>query len=273
MINPCHPLSIKRQTGFTLIELLVVIAIIAILAALLLPALSRARAKGLQANCLSNLKQLQLCWHMYADDNGGKLAPNPKKSESPNSWIPGDMSIASDATNTALIQNGLLYPYNRAVKLYKCPADIKPSLQSGVVNVRSYSMNCYMSGQDVGDTHYGFTGYTVNMKDSQILLPPPALAFVFLDESPNTIDDGQFGLGPSGPNNTDNEWLNYPSARHSNGAGFSFADGHAETFKWRGGRLPGLEAHPQAQPIPVSGTDLNPDLRRVQAALARLPGQ
>ena len=264
-----HPLP-ATPTAFTLIELLVVIAIIAILAAMLMAALAGAKSKALETSCLNGLKQLENCLPMYTDDNDDRLPPNPKKSSSPNSWVPGDMSVASDATNTALLASGLFFNYNRSVGIYKCAADIERNPQSGVETVRSYSMNCYMNGDDVGNSHYFLAGYTVNTKLSQIRWPGPSDAFVFLDESPNTIDDGQFGLGPSGQHNTVNEWLNYPTARHNNASVFSFADGHAEAFKWLGKRLKSLEfVRPvPTPPISVIGADRNADLRRVQASLA-----
>ena len=258
-----------RQRAFTLIELLVVIAIIAILAAMLLPALSKAKNRAKEIGCLNNLKEMQLAWIMYADDFNQNIPPNGKSSESAANWVPGLMSNASDATNTLLLQEGVLYVYNKSTGIYKCPADILPNPQSGVVTVRSYSMNCYMNGSDVGNTHDGLTGYVVNTKLTQIKTPVTSSAFVFVDESPNTIDDGQFGLSPAGQNNSVDSWLNYPTARHNDAAGFSFADGHAEDFRWLGGELAKLDvAKPiPAPPITVSGIDLT-DLRRVQSALA-----
>src|SRR5688572_20116196 len=111
--------------GFTMVELLVVIAIIAVLASMLLPTLSKAKSKGQQISCLNNLKQLNLCWAMYADDNDGRLAPNNVKvgrseEASDDSWVTGNARLD---TNTLNIEKGKLFKYNRSVGIYRCPAD------------------------------------------------------------------------------------------------------------------------------------------------------
>jgi prepilin-type N-terminal cleavage/methylation domain-containing protein/prepilin-type processing-associated H-X9-DG protein len=231
---------IKRQRGFTLIELLVVIAIIAILAALLLPALSRAKGKAQQISCLANLKQLQLCWQMYADDSNGVLPLNPKNSTA-NAWILGDVSDPSGATNTALIESGQLFPYNRNAGIYRCPADNLPDKRNApaapiTFRVRSYSMNCYMSGEDVGLTHFNLKGYHTNLTLTDITMPRPPDAFVFVEEAEFSIDDGHFGFTPSGLPGAgpENVWENVPGLWHR-GANFSFADGHASFRKWMDG--------------------------------------
>ena len=257
----------NARQAFTLIELLVVIAIIAILAAMLLPALAKAKSKALQSACLNNMKQLQLCWQIYPDENSDVLPLNPKNSTG-NSWIQGDMSSANDATNTHLIEVGLLYPFNKSSGIYRCPADNRPDTRVNpaiTFRVRSYSMNCYMSGEDVGATHYSFTGYHVNKKMAQVTSPRPALAFVFVEEAQFSIDDGHFGFGPDGfpGQGPQNIWLNMPGQWHK-GATFSFADGHASFRKWVDGSTLAITTNP-------GGTDNSPDhsdLRYVQNALA-----
>src|SRR5436305_5517898 len=120
------PSERKAARAFTLIELLVVIAIIAILAALLLPALSRAKSKALTTACLNNLRQLTLCWVMYADDHNGNLIGNYALGTSgydSNAWVLGDMSTPVQATNDIFIQKCKLFAYNKSVKIYHCPAD------------------------------------------------------------------------------------------------------------------------------------------------------
>lgn len=251
----------RGAVGFTLIELLVVIAIIAILAGMLLPALSKAKLKGQQTVCLSNLKQLQLCWSMYADDNHDKIASNdPNVGPGSKSWILGYMQDNSpDSTNKTLIEKGTLFPYNSSTAIYRCASDVGRSTIGGkkYLRVRSYAMNGYMNGVDVGLVFFGQKGYKVNLKTVEVTAPPPSQAFVFLDEHQNSIDDGHFGFAPEG-----DQWMNLPAMWHNSGCDFSFADGHAEALKWRDSRTLAIKA------INTVRTANNADLKRFQSIVA-----
>ena len=248
-----------QPAGFTLIELLVVIAIIAILAAMLLPVLSKAKIKGQRTSCLSNTKQLQLCWQMYADDNGERLPANPAAAGTAG-WILGDMRNTADAVNLALLQTGVLYPYNKQTGIYRCPGDNRRDIRNNITfRVRSYAMNCYMNGVDIAMDKGSYTGYHVNRKLSDITTPKPVQAFVFVEESQNSIDDGHFGFMPEP---TDNRWYNMPAQWHG-GANFSFADGHADYRKWIEGSTLYITANPTDDPAPKHF-----DLRYVQSITA-----
>jgi prepilin-type N-terminal cleavage/methylation domain-containing protein/prepilin-type processing-associated H-X9-DG protein len=233
----------RGGAGFTFVELLVAIAIIAVLAALLLPALSKAKAKAQSIGCLDNLAQLQLAWLMYARDNADKLArvggldelvqlpsdPQAQPGGPKSQWVLGSMAQAPCWTNTVLVQMGLLYPYVSSLGVYKCPADKKseagPLGGGGARTVRSMSLNCWMNPITVWNNN---TRLRIYRKLADITAPSPSMAFIFIDENPWTINDGYFVSDP-----TQTHWVDAPATYHNGAGGLSFADGHSELKKWR----------------------------------------
>ena len=218
--------SRERCFGLTLIEILVVLAIIGILAALLLPTLSMAKAKGRQAACANNLRQLALGFQMYAADHEGRLPENLPEGRPGDSWVAGNMKVAGDATNQTLIRQGQLFPYANHVATYHCPADFSES--RGVPRVRSYSMNGWM-GSRYMEANSRSEGFRTFMRENELAAARPASLWVMLDEDQASIDDGWFlvTMDDSRP------FASFPATRHQNGYGLNFADGHVEAKKMR----------------------------------------
>jgi prepilin-type N-terminal cleavage/methylation domain-containing protein/prepilin-type processing-associated H-X9-DG protein len=226
-----------HRAAFTLIELLVVIAIIAILAAILLPVLSKAKLKAQGIYCINNLKQLQLAILMYASDNQEKFPENPGAGTSLHAWVAGVMSWDNaiqanlQNTNTMLLTAGELGPYiGQSVGIFKCPADLIPGARGP--RVRSVSMNGFVG--DVSNIANYISGQVSHnwlriLKTSDLKLGA-ANTWVLLDECPDSINDAFFAvqMQPGGSA----RWTDVPASTHNGSGGFSFADGHAELKRW-----------------------------------------
>jgi len=213
-----------RLAAFTLIELLVVIAIIAILASLLLPALSQAKGKAQTARCVSNVRQLSTAWFLYTDDNDDRLVNNhgkPETSAKRNTWANNveDWTSSDDNFNPIYLTDSLLGPYTgRSAAVFKCPSDKTDRIRSMAMNAMVGDPGVLTNQFNPDYVQFFTSGSIVNAANT----------FVFLDEHPDTINDGFFV-------NRLNvyQWGNLPASYHNGATAFSFADGHMETHRWR----------------------------------------
>jgi prepilin-type N-terminal cleavage/methylation domain-containing protein/prepilin-type processing-associated H-X9-DG protein len=209
--------------AFTLIELLVVIAIIAILAGMLLPALARAKGKAQGIKCVSNLRQLQLCWQMYVDDNGDRMPPQDTTVATalPGAWIQGN---AQDDITSSNIEHGVLFSYNRSAAIYHCPADKSTvTRHKELPRFRSYSLNWHL-----GSDPKPYYSPRIKLRSAEIVDPGPSQVFAFIDEDDLSINDGTYFC----PEEYGPPWGDVPADRHALGCNLSFVDGHVEHWRW-----------------------------------------
>jgi prepilin-type N-terminal cleavage/methylation domain-containing protein/prepilin-type processing-associated H-X9-DG protein len=270
----------RQRQAFTLIELLVVIAIIAVLLAILMPALNRVKEQGKRAACLGNMKQLALTWIMYADDNDDRIV-NGEADEGNDGqcimksgrhtdelWWTGDDCASGYMSGAQLpekvqlqaIRAGALYPYCKNVKLYRCPTGIRGEM-------RTYTITDAMNGLYRDGTHTGNVGIRVGRtvlwvkRRGEIVSPGPSARLVFLDEGRVTPDSyACHYLNP--------QWWDPPFVRHGDGSNVAFADGHADYWKWKGKKTieTGKMANPLHQMVPDTPEERE-DLERMQKAV------
>ena len=251
------PAGRSRLRAFTLIELLVVIAIIAILAALLLPALSKAKIRAQAIMCMNNTKQLAVAWISYAGDNSDTLVVNDNSGAQ--TWCPGEMTWDTnpDNTNTLLLsdsQHAMMAPYYAGqYKLFKCPADVYASTPQRALGwssrVRSVAMDAAMGP---GWKYFAWCHQIKKM--SELVTPPPVMAWVLVDEHPDSINDAMLYVNQTLPvaNAT---FVDFPASYHDGACGFSFADGHSEIHKWKDKRsIQAVTTQGGLNNIPVRGS-------------------
>lgn len=218
------------RRAFTLIELLVVIAIIAVLAGMLLPALSRAKVKGQHAACVSNTRQFALAWVMYADDHRGTYPPQDGRE---GEWVKGWLTLLPDTpdnTNVLFLREGKLWPYLESERIYRCPGDRSQALVKGRSHprVRSYSANAWVgSGQRAWTSVPGYQTHRFYWKEADVTKPSPSRLWVIMDEDDESINDCRMWINP-----VEERFLDVPGSYHGSAASLAFADGHSELRRW-----------------------------------------
>lgn len=257
-----------RNAAFTLVELLVVVAVLGILMSLLLPSLARAKGKAQTTACMNNQRQLGLAWLMYAHENRDRLAYNlgglQRESVAPNdsrNWVNGVMSweLESDNTNYSLILDSSLAPFtSKTARLYKCPSDQALSdIQRSAgwkERTRSYSMNAMVGNAgDLSTTGFNLNNPHYKQFFALTEIPKPSSIFVFIDEHPDSINDGYFLVKPA---YALAEWIDLPGSSHNDGAVLSFADGHMEPRSWKDPETK-ADPEPDAAALPRSMTNRN----------------
>lgn len=251
--------SCRHTSGFTITELMVVITIMAVLSAILLPALNKGRSRSQSISCLNNLRQLTMAWQMYGDDHNTLAANNyvngyklgNLKQMSGESWCPGN---ALTDTTTENIRNGLLYRYIGSTGIYRCPADnskVDDTAAEPILRTRSYKMSGSMNCTVIGNPTY--------QRPTELLSLQPERLFVFIDAHEDAMIDGHFTLPTLAEGYK--MWIDMPSDRHDGAGNLSFADGHIERWRWTTAKK-----FKQWQQ-PITSVDELSDLRRLQAVM------
>lgn len=263
----------RFSAAFTLIELLVVISIIAILSALLLPALSGGKVKAQRTACLNNLRQLGTAWILYNGDSGGRIVTcvsfTTRGVPNTNAWVlgvcephnePNPYGVVDpgvlDATNKNALSRGRLFPYTKSYEIYRCPADRRT--EAGIPYLRSCSMNCWMNGRAFADPAATTPSPFVLFRTEAELKTPSGL-WVLIDEDSDTLNDGMF-VTYVDPKYTFDD---IPARRHAFSYVLNFADGHSDIFIMRDARTRNLRK-PLHPPVLASGPP-NPDLEKLRS--------
>ena len=237
--------------AFTLIELLVVVAVVALLVTTAVPMQLENPTKKRAIMCMHNCKQLALAYLMYALDNHDVALASAANTRGIPVWVSGNMAVLPDAVDERLIRDSPTFHYLDKQELFRCPADKSAFVQQGQVipRNRSYSLNAFMG--PVAHPAVGRNRDILKPADTlnQLTAPGPSAVFLLVDEHENSIDDAQFLPFGDLHRYGNQEWLNCPSGRHNNAAGFAFADGHAEIHKWQDSAVTAV----QLGPPPIHG--------------------